>query len=231
MSDCSDLINGARGRPLLSIKEATVLAEISERKVRKDIETGVLSAPVVWHASGSRLFLHLTSVFLLAAVYRSTSLSGALRKLAFSKFEEHENTWRKVIFYEIKGDTPSRMATKLHDANLNWLAACTDEIQLDSSLFLNLSHEINAIKPRLDLYISGMNRIEEREEILGGSPVFKDTRLSVMHVGKLFDSGESMEAILDDYSYITPDDVEFAKLYYRAHPPTGRPRSIEETLP
>ena len=40
----------------------------------------------------------------------------------------------------------------------------------------------------------------------------------------MLEAGDTVEMILEDYPYLTSDDVEFARLYHRANPPKGRPR-------
>jgi uncharacterized protein (DUF433 family) len=66
--------------------------------------------------------------------------------------------------------------------------------------------------------------ISRRSNVLDGDPVFKGTRLSVLHIGKMFDRGEALENILEDYPYLEGGDIKFAHLYYKAHPTVGRPR-------
>lgn len=195
----------AHYRAVLSLREAVVLAEVPEKRVRKDIETGVLTHPFVSRIDGSKLCTHWTFVFTLAAVYGNHYLTGGQRKLALAKvdgFREASNSvWRC---------TPIKYSC-LH-------------IELDKYLTLDVSKVFETVKPRVCLYTRGLGRIEEKGEILGGEAVFKGTRLSVAHIGKMFDKGETIENILDDYDYLTEDDVRFAQLYNRAHPPMGRPR-------
>jgi len=70
----------------------------------------------------------------------------------------------------------------------------------------------------------GLERVEEADTVLGGAAVFRDTRISVLHIGKMSERGVPTAEILEDYPKLTEDDVRFAKLYYRARPPVGRPR-------
>jgi uncharacterized protein (DUF433 family) len=81
------------------------------------------------------------------------------------------------------------------------------------------------VAPRIDLYCKGLQRVHEDDEILDGEPVFKGTRLAVRHIGGMRIKGESVEDITRDYPDLTPEDVEFARLYTEAHPLVGRPRS------
>ena len=61
---------------------------------------------------------------------------------------------------------------------------------------------------------------------MGGEAVFKNTRLSVKHVGKMREDGEKIEDILEDYPYLRENDVEFARLYFKSHP-NGRPAAAK----
>ena len=74
---------GEKIRAMLSLREATVLADVAEAKVRKDIETGLL-APIK-SAKLDRLLFRWADVFVFAAVYKADLLSATLRKTAFAK--------------------------------------------------------------------------------------------------------------------------------------------------
>ena len=70
---------------MLSLREVTVLADIAEAKVRKDIETGLL-VPIK-SASLERLLFRWADIFVFAAVYKGDLLSAAMRKKAFEELE------------------------------------------------------------------------------------------------------------------------------------------------
>ena len=103
-----------------------------------------------------------------------------------------------------------------------------DRLRLDDYLFIDIGKVTEDLAPRVDLYAEGLSRIEEKEGVVGGEAVFKNTRLSVNHVGKMRDGGEAIEDIIEDYPYLRPSDIEFARLYFKAHPPVGRPPRHEE---
>src|SRR5262249_61594558 len=96
-------------------------------------------------------------------------------------------------------------------------------VDIDDYLEINLGKACTNVRPRINLYADGLNRVEERDPILGGAAVFRDTRVSVLHIGKMAERGVSTTEIMEDYD-LTEGDVEFAKLYFRARPPVGRPR-------
>ena len=61
--------------------------------------------------------------------------------------------------------------------------------------------------------------------IMGGQVVFPNSRLSVHHIGKIIDRGESLQVIKEDYPYLSDLDLKFAPLYVKAYPVMGRPKN------
>jgi uncharacterized protein (DUF433 family) len=220
---------GGASRALLSLREAMVIADVSEKRVRKDIETGILKAPFVTRINDSRLCTHWSWVFTLAAVYGNVMLNGALRKKALTTVSS---------FYERRGVdclNQSNRSTILkacfEGSSKDYCLESTENcfISVDKYVSIDFHKVVVAIKPRVGLYIDGLSRVEEDDAVLGGCAVFKGTRLPVTHIGKMVERGEIVQNVLEDYPNLTEDDVNFARLYYRAHPPTGRPRSGSET--
>src|SRR6266566_9223142 len=76
---------GGEVRAMLSLREAILLADVPEARVRKDIETGLL-APIRTE-NVERLLFRWADVYVFAAVYKNDLLSAALRKKAFEEFE------------------------------------------------------------------------------------------------------------------------------------------------
>jgi uncharacterized protein (DUF433 family) len=200
-------------RELLTLLETVVLAEVSEHRVRKDIETGVYPSGRVVRLEDRRLCFRWIDVYTVAAVYRNHILTGKLRKLVFQKVNHL--------------DCDHVIASVVHTPSVHWSLNCK-AVKLDSYLSLDFHSVYVDIRPRVDLYAYGLLRIEEKDSVMGGDAVFRGTRLPVLHVGKMYDRGESAENIREDYPSLTDDDIRFAQLYYRAHPTIGRPRTRAE---
>lgn len=64
-------------------------------------------------------------------------------------------------------------------------------------------------------------------DILGGDPVFPNSRLDVEHIGALTLQGVPASEILEDWPYLTPDDLEFAQVYLAAYLEPRQPRERE----
>ncbi len=120
------------------------------------------------------------------------------------------------------------MAAKCEWRRPSSFFVAADRLKLDEYLYIDLAKVAEDLAPRVDSYAEGLRRIEEKEGVLGGEAVFKRTRLSVNHIGKLRDGGEAIENIIEDYPYLRKGDIEFARLYFKAHPVVGRPPRHEE---
>lgn len=197
-------------RAFLSLLEVAVLANISEKRVRKDIETGILRHRLVrW--KDARLCFTWPHVYTFAAVYGNDSMNGKLRKVALEKSQLWE---------------PWFSSNKQN-------CECP-KVSIDRFIMIDLAKVCDDVSPRVGVYADGLSRIEEKDEVLGGNAVFRGTRLSVHHVGKMLENGANRYHILEDYPYLSKNDLDFAELYCRAHPIVGRPRTegrIDELSP
>ena len=205
-------------RGLLSINEAVVLADVPEKRIRKDIETGLLKTRVVRFGDvrlgDSRLCFNWGYVYIFAAIYGSELLRGKLRKLAFERID---TLWSagaagvKSIFPPLACTFSS---TYYASAANNWeidskcvtnAVRCTN-VYIDDCVYLDMERVWVKVKPRIDLYAEGLKRIEEKDGVMSRDAVFKGSRLPVSHIGKMYSEGrETMENILNDYPYLTPD--------------------------
>lgn len=207
-------------RPFLSLREAALLAGVPEAKIRKDIEMK-LFVPIR-AGKADRLFCCWADVFLLGAVYRSDLLSSALRKKALNRLEALVEPACRREFYR-SHDIDALLSSKCTWSPPSRMLINCDRVELDTHIFIDVKSLVEELAPRMTLYATGLSRIEEREGVLGGEAVFRGTRLSVRHIGKMFDGGEPVANIVEDYPYLREDDIQFAHLFYQAHPVVGRP--------
>jgi uncharacterized protein (DUF433 family) len=61
-------------------------------------------------------------------------------------------------------------------------------------------------------------------EILGGTPVFRATRIPVHRIAFLLRHGDTPEALRRSYPRLTSEMLAVAPIYAEAHPARGRPR-------
>ena len=88
--------------------------------------------------------------------------------------------------------------------------------------------QLNTInKELLDLILQfnhWKSNLVNNPNIMGGQTVFPNSRLSVQHIGKIIERGESFEVIKEDYPYLSDLDFKFSPLYVKAYPVMGRPK-------
>ena len=65
--------------------------------------------------------------------------------------------------------------------------------------------------------------IHSDPEIMGGTPVFRGTRIPVYLVADMTAQGTRIDEILEGYPSLTPEMLETARVYAATHPKRGRP--------
>ena len=62
-----------------------------------------------------------------------------------------------------------------------------------------------------------LNRITARPDILGGKPIIRDMRISVEHILGMLAAGDTVQVILDEYTFLEPEDIQACFLFaYRS---------------
>ena len=89
---------------------------------------------------------------------------------------------------------------------------------------LKLGEIVSGLKKKLERFETWKGKLVQRDDILGGEPVFPKSRLAVRRIGGMLIKGASSAEILEDYAYLKREDLEFAKLFALAYPRVGRPR-------
>jgi uncharacterized protein (DUF433 family) len=100
-------------------------------------------------------------------------------------------------------------------------------IEVGAYLELKLAAAVHEVESRIERFARWKKKLVIRDDILGGEPVFPRSRLAVRHVGEMVRRGAPVKEILEDYPYLEPQDVEFAKQFVTAYPRAGRPRVRE----
>lgn len=75
-----------------------------------------------------------------------------------------------------------------------------------------------------EIAMTGKERIVSDPAILGGTPVFRGTRIPLAHIAELFRKRVSEKEIVEDFPQLNKTDLEYAKLCSRIGERPGRPR-------
>lgn len=213
-----------------SLKEAAVLARLSEEKVRSEIERKIIDPDPVPAGNAHRLvFAGAALLYFSWLRYVSATMKPEpemrrrvvrLIKCSWSRIREREANERGV--------TEFGAAATLHKLSGDIDAAWKREIT--PIITCNWDAIVEEAASRASLYNRGKEQVTSDERIFGGEPVFAGTRLPVRHIGGLRLKGEPLERIRDDYPELTPEDIEFAELFTEANPLLGRPKAAEHGL-
>jgi uncharacterized protein (DUF433 family) len=179
---------------LLSPNEVAALAKTSKTVVEKALEQKVFGAGRT--ASASRRLLPLHAVALAVAVEAlGRRLTVNDKKLVARKLAELSPTALKTAEIEVAPAVVLRVGTLTRDA-----VERAERYAVDRDAF-----------------------IEVAEDVQGGRPVIKGTRLTVTAIHGRLSSGDSIETLIEDYPDIPRRAFEAASLYTQTHPPVGRP--------
>lgn len=174
---------------VLSTTEVAALTGLEERRIRKDVEHGLLGK-----MSPPRFELP-------AVVY--------FRAIAELGFDLGVDDRKKLYLLIRDAFTASPLPRRLA------LSPITE---------LKLGDLVDGVTRRLRQFEAWKSELVEDENVLGGEPVFPNSRLAVRQIGGMILKGSSAGDIREDYPYLKDEDIEFAKLYTLAYPRVGRPR-------
>lgn len=99
----------------------------------------------------------------------------------------------------------------------------TAELELSAYVVVKLVAAVHDVEARLSDFEKWKKKLVEREDVLGGEPVFPKSRLAVRHIGEMARRGAPIEEIVSDHPNLSKQDVEFAMRYAAAYPRVGRP--------
>jgi uncharacterized protein (DUF433 family) len=93
----------------------------------------------------------------------------------------------------------------------------------DGFLTINFAPFWTSIDERLRRLNAARAQVSVDNDILGGTPVMRGTRIPVYDVAASMAAGSPMERILSAYSSLNREQVELAALFVDANPQRGRP--------
>jgi len=82
-----------------------------------------------------------------------------------------------------------------------------------------------AVRSGLSLLTKARGVVSSTPGVLGGTPVFKGTRIPVHDIADMLANGDKPAAIIKAFPQLDADRVRLAAIYALAYPPRGRPRT------
>jgi uncharacterized protein (DUF433 family) len=94
----------------------------------------------------------------------------------------------------------------------------------DGFLTIDIAPFWTSVDKRLQRPNAARAQVSIDDQILGGTPIIRGTRVPVYDVARSIAAGYAMERILSSYPSLNREQVELAALFAEANPPRGRPR-------
>lgn len=96
-------------------------------------------------------------------------------------------------------------------------------IQRGESVVINVEIARKSVGAGLFRLRRAQQMVISNPEILGGTPVFRGTRVPVHLIASMVEAGVPVPEILESYPTITKEQVELSTVYAKAYPKLGRP--------
>jgi len=82
-----------------------------------------------------------------------------------------------------------------------------------------------AVRAGLSQLSKACRIVSSAPDVLGGTPVFKGTRIPVHDIADMLANGDRPAAIMKAFPQLDQDKIRLAAIYALAYPPRGRPRT------
>jgi len=82
-----------------------------------------------------------------------------------------------------------------------------------------------AVRSGLSQLSKARGIVSSAPDVLGGTPVFKGTRIPVHDIADMLANGDRPAAIIKAFPQLNEDRIRLAAIYALAYPPRGRPRT------
>ena len=99
------------------------------------------------------------------------------------------------------------------------------EAVYDEPLSVDLRVRAEAVLRRVSL-LAEAKRMVETDDVLGGAPCFKGTRIPVHDIAAMLANGDSVAALQAAYPRLTKAQISAAPIYAEAQPRRGRRRNV-----
>ncbi|HUD92978.1 DUF433 domain-containing protein [Sphingobium sp.] len=187
---------------MLKATEAAVVSRVSLRDINRVIDERILPDAFVSLDNGRHV------------------LAGACSFITFY-FESAKRLTSEERLFAIKTAGPRLTRSRA----LAWAALLREDwIVRDEFLTIDLLPFVKGTSERLDDLAAAREIVWTSDDILGGTPVIRGTRVPVYDVSAAVVAGRPIQRILDAWPSLDAEKVRLAAIYAEANPLRGRPR-------
>jgi len=196
----------ALAQQTLTPTEAAVVASVTVRDVNRVIDERILPDQLYVVAKDRTRRLFVDSCVLIAFYF------GSAKRLTAEE--------RIKTIADASARLPSgqgKEGERLSALRKKWVVA-------EDFLTIDLAPFVRSVEEQFSKLQDARGLVVEDPEILGGSPVIRNTRIPVYDVAASVAAGVSIDRLVAAYRGLSARDVGLAALYAEANPQRGRPR-------
>ncbi|HXP73104.1 MAG TPA: DUF433 domain-containing protein [Stellaceae bacterium] len=190
---------------LLTLAEAAVVASVTVRDINRVIDERILPERFYSLEGGRRI--HLAACPLVGFYFHA----------AKALTSEERGLLIRLLSERIGPDTHRALRWRKDSRPADWTIN-------DGFLTVSLWEFATSAETRLARLAEAREMVVEDPDILGGTPVFRGTRIPVYDVAASVAAGLPFERIRGAYPGLDDRAIELATIYAEATPPRGRPR-------
>lgn len=188
---------------MLKATEAAVVSRVSLRDVNRAIDERILPEAFVSVDNGRHV------------------LAGACSFISFY-FETAKRLTSEERLFAIRTVGPKLTRSR----ELAWAALLREDWTVrDEFLIIDLGPFLKSTSDRMSDLEASREMVTSSDDVLGGTPVIRGTRVPVYDVAASVTAGYPIERILEAYPSIDAEKVRLADIYAEANPLRGRPRA------
>ena len=149
------------------------------------------------------------------------------RRLQTGRSVQRLLSWEQLVYLRLEAEglgllpvTERRKIAKQIEADAGIDVVPVSE---GSALLIQVKTVRKELGERLKKLERAESVIVEDPETMGGTPVYRETRIPVELIADMLDQGASIDDILEGYPALDREKIELAPLYVQAFPRRGRP--------
>jgi uncharacterized protein (DUF433 family) len=162
------------------------------------------------------------------------SVHNAIDKRIISKGEARtggrsltdDDLLRLKLWYGVGSILTAERRKRLFDAIASDPKAET--VRADDYLIVDVARAREQLATRADALREAELIIHSVKGVMGGEPVFKNTRVPVRAIAAMRAQGAKVGELLEGYPSLTARMIELAEIWTAAHPARGRPKTLSE---
>jgi uncharacterized protein (DUF433 family) len=192
--------------PTLTPTEAAVVASVTVRDVNRVIDERILPDKLYAIGEDRTRSFFVDSCVLIAFYFKTANQLTAEERV-------------KTI-----ADASSRLPSISIKEGSRRNASRSNWVVREDFLTIDLAPFVKSVRGQFAKLQQARELVVEDPEVLGGTPVVRNTRIPIYDVAASAAKGTSTDRLLAAYPGLTAREVELATLYAEANPQRGRPR-------